>query len=145
MAATQTDDPFAQPNLDFLRYNDLIGRHIIIKPLEKSTGTGTDGKVYDKAICDVIVLDGEVTDQIPEIPFVVEGMHISTSSIVQTLISYIKKDQPIIGKAFGTPSARNRNVIAGNLDTSVSPETKEKLHARDAWRKYLAERDTPPF
>jgi hypothetical protein len=143
--STQQDEDFATPSLEYVRYDGLYDRHIIIKPLEQTTGTGTDGKVYDKAICDVIVLDGPTTEQIPELPYVIERMHISNSSIVQTLIAYIKKDQPIIGRAYGVPSKKNRAVIAGLLDTNVSSDTIEKLNARAAWKKYLAERDTSPF
>lgn len=114
-----TDNPFGvaeeelldRATTDYVTTEDLDGRLVLIYCDEIRQESGTSGP-YLKCICDTVVLDGEVTEKIPEVPFVVEGMHISNSQIVDKLKKRVGNPKPLLGRMNAAPSKRNKKVMA---------------------------------
>lgn len=105
-------DPFVDPQSDFVKAMDLVGRLCIIKP----TGVEHDipskdpnGKPYNRVIADVHVLDGPVTDKFDTIPCVFPDLLLSGAALVPQLT----KRNPAAGEGKLKPGG----LIVGRMAT----------------------------
>lgn len=84
-------DPFAPPATDFITAKDMVGRLALITPTGVETGiqstmpNAKEGDTYDRVICDVVLLDGQITDKFTEVPFRMDGTILSGSGLVPQL------------------------------------------------------------
>lgn len=66
---------------DFVRIADLDGRNILVFPRKIDTAKGDDP--YEFLLADVIVLDGQPTELMPEIPATVSKMQLTSSPLIR--------------------------------------------------------------
>ena len=148
MAATQTD-PFDTASLDFIGLKNLEGRLVLVVPKElqrdiPSTRPGSGRNTYDRIVADVIVLDGEPSDElgIDEIPFTFENMFISGSQVVPQLRNNVKKRRPKLGVVVLQKAQIKGNNPAVALDGEDVTDD-QRLLARVAYQDYQAEQEDP--
>jgi hypothetical protein len=67
---------------DFVRIGDIDKRNVVIFPLSIGQAKG-DGDTYPYLEADVIVLDGEPLELLPEIPGVVRKMRFTSSPMIR--------------------------------------------------------------
>jgi hypothetical protein len=97
-----TDDPFDDARPGFVRLEDLKGRLLCVYPQSSSERDsnlpGQQGKKYEQILADVIVLDGDVTEQVEEVPTILDGIAFSGSAIVPQLKSKLGKNRGVLGR-----------------------------------------------
>ena len=114
-----TDDPFAaapERSDDFLRMTDLVvsanldgtlvGRLILFTPesllrnIQSDQVDAKTGKMgtYDALIGTVVVLDGPVSDKIPQVPFLAEDFWVAGRGIVPKLLAIHPAAGPVVGE-----------------------------------------------
>jgi hypothetical protein len=134
-ASTVEDDLSEFDSADIVRINlkDLIGRGVIIIPKQvkvvpsKFANPKRDGKKEAEiAVSDIVVLDGELTDQITELPFIITNTWIGDAG------AFYRIREKIGRKVLATVDQRfskeyQRNVIG--LDSEVSAEVKKVARA----------------
>ncbi len=143
-------DPFDEARPGFVRLDDLVGRLVLIAPhsVEQRPSTlpgAKEGATYESITADVIVLDGEPTETIDEIPYVVEGMYISGSAIVPQLKPKIRKRGLVLGRLSQQPSRKNPKF--GKAWILEPPTEADKALARPHAHAYLERRqaEEDPF
>ena len=137
---TDTDDMFADPTTDFVTVDDLDGRLIAVyaKELRREQSKNPGGGMYDKIVCDVIVLDGATTEKIGEVPMFLGDMHLSAGAVVGALRGSVGKGTPVLGRVDSRPSSTNRKVLAYGLQKATQ---EDKVHAAPIVRQVIAARD----
>lgn len=139
-----SNDPFSDARPGFIRLDDVVGRLILVNPKEivtkKSNLKGKGDDTYDVVIGDAIVLDGELTEEIEELPAVVEDMHLSGSVLVGQLRAKVNKPAEQGGMVLGRV-AKQKSQTKGFGDAWVlqSPTEDDKVLARPAAARYIAE------
>jgi hypothetical protein len=128
-----TEDPFSLARSGFVKMDDLEDRHILVFPHEvgsrESNIKGQDGE-YEYVVCDVIVLDGEVTDMIDEVPCVLEDFQLSGVSVVGVLKPKIKKSGAVLGKLVaGISQYRTRRWELSEPDGAILPTARQQYKA----------------
>jgi len=85
---------------EYVRIADIDGRDVVVFPSEIGQAKGDDGKPYTFLKADVIVLNGPATELMDEIPYVVSGMRLTSSPLVNNGERMLKKgkDKPFAGK-----------------------------------------------
>ncbi len=135
-AASPAGDPFASARSGFIQMKDLVGRLILAAPLSVETRDSTKypGKKFDSYTCDVIVLDGPITEMIETIPFTVDGMWLAGGQIGPQLASSLRKKGLVLGRMTQVPS--NKGADAWVLS---EPTDQDKAIARGPANAYLAQ------
>lgn len=96
-------DPFSAASDSFVKMEHLKGRLLLITMTgvtgqRESTQKGQAGKFYDWIETDTVVLDGEETDMIDEIPTLLEGFQFSGGYVVGTLRPKVRKQGMVLGR-----------------------------------------------
>lgn len=140
---TEERDPFSDARSGFVRLDDMEGRLLLVVPLSveqrDSTLPGQSGKKYDSITADVIVLDGDTTDMIEEIPFTIEGTFLSGQVLTAQLKAKVGKGM-VLGR-LGKQKARTKGF--GDAWVLNAPTDADKKLARPAAKAYQEEND--PF
>lgn len=128
-----SEDLFDDVTAEYVTIEDLEGRHLVVMPekIENVQSTKPGGKPYDRIVGTVIVLDGEVTDKIETVPFVIEDMFLSAGNVVNRVKGHIKTGKPALGYVDSVPSSYNRNVKAYGFQP-VDPSNREIRDAANA-------------
>jgi hypothetical protein len=89
-------DPFSEAREAFVKMDDVEGRLLLITVLDsgerESTLKGAKaGDMYTYIVTDTVVLDGELTEMIDEIPMELEGFQFSGQAITGQLLPHLKK------------------------------------------------------
>ena len=110
-----TNDLFDGASSTFPSKKDLDGRLIAIWATGQGSRQGTNGKPYPYVETDTMVLDGEVTELITEVPSVLPAFQHSTTGLVARLKGRIGNPKPMIGRMNSQPSRVNRDVLAYSI------------------------------
>ncbi len=85
-------DPFSSSGSSFINMDDLLGRTLLIRPDETGTrNSKTTGNDYDYIVADVVILDGDETDKVDEVPGLYEGIQLTGAGVVAHLKNKIGK------------------------------------------------------
>lgn len=137
-------DPFADASAAFVKPEHLVDRLLLVIPQSvesrPSTLPGSQGKMYESVTTDVIILDGEVTDLIDEVPMTVENIFFSGQVVVGQLKPKVKDHTMVLGRLGKQPS---KTKGFGDAWVLNPPTEDDKKVARPAANDYLASRD--PF
>lgn len=125
------DDPFDSTRETFPTVEWVIGRLVLIYPEEILDLKNKSGEPYQAVSCRVVVLDGETTEDIPKVPYVIEQMRFNSDSIIGEVKRLIGKGRPNLSRVNETPSKRNEKIMARFLS---APTDEDKRVAR----RYLA-------
>lgn len=140
-----TDDPFDGARTGFVRLEDLKDRLVLVFPQSveerDSTLPGAAGKKYESVTADVIVLDGDVTELIEEVPLTLEGIFISGAAIVPQVKPKIGKGRGVLGR-LSTQAARTKGF--GDAWVLEAPTDADKALARPYAVAYQ-EKNLDPF
>jgi len=128
------EDEFATPQTEWLALADLEDRLIVIEVLSTGTKRGTDGE-YEYAECNVIVVDGEPMPLLPNVPGVVERMHISATAVYNAIKHLAGTGKPFLCRPDVMVNKRKQKV-AGVRKHEVTDADKAK--ALPVWRAYRA-------
>lgn len=143
-----SQDPFSDATSGFVKLEDLMGRLVLVVPqsieTRASTLPGSIGKQYESVTCDVIVLDGEVTEKIEEVPATLESVFFSGQVVVGQLKPKVKNHGMVLGRLGQQPSQTKGFGPAWVLNP---PEEKDKKVARPAAAAYIKalEDQSSPF
>lgn len=95
-------DPFDDARPGFIKLDDLLGRLCLITAREigerESTQSGSAGKMYKFVVTDTVVLDGDVNDEIEEVPLKLEDFQWSGTRVVGTLQPKIRTGRLCLGR-----------------------------------------------
>lgn len=128
-------DPFDSARSAFTTIDDIDGRLCIFVPRTEAQAKGNDGTPYQHITGDVIVIDGEATEQLPgPFPYVVDDMRVSSEFCVNQLRPALRKGRMLLGTVNSQPSKFNKNVKAYSIGT---PTEADSLKARPAAQAYL--------
>lgn len=89
-------DPFSEAREAFVKMDDVEGRLLLITVSDdgerESTLKGAkEGETYTYVVTDTVVLDGDVTDMIDEVPTVLEDFQFSGQAVTGQLLPALKK------------------------------------------------------
>jgi hypothetical protein len=133
-------DPFSDASDAFLKMDDLIGRLLLVSPQDvgerESTLPGSQGKVYEYVITETVVLDGDVTDLIEDIPTVLDGFQFSGQAITAQLKPKVASKGMVLGRLGQKPSQTKG---FGKAWVLQPPTDDDKVLAR----KWIAENADP--
>lgn len=141
-------DPFDDARSAFVKLDDLLGRLVLVVPLEvrtePSTLPGSQGKTFEKVIADTVVLDGPVTDLIEAVPSTLDELHWSGQVVVGQLKPKVRiTNGMVLGRLAKQPSKTKGFGPAWVLE---SPTDADKVIARPAAKAYLdAHAEPDPF
>jgi hypothetical protein len=97
-----SDDPFDDARSAFVKMDDLEGRLLLITATDHgtraSTLPGQVGKEYVWVETTTVVLDGEITELIDEVPTVLDGFQFSGSTVTGMLKPKIRTGRPTLGR-----------------------------------------------
>lgn len=133
-------DDFDEARSAFVKMDDLEGRLLLVHPQDtgerESNLPGQAGKMYKYVITDVVVLDGEITEMIDEVPMVLDGFQLTGQTIVGQLEPKIRKGRKVLGRLTKKPAQQRGFSPAWVL---ADPTDEDKAKAR-AYLKAEAER-----
>lgn len=91
-------DPFSTAREAFVKMDDVEGRLLLITVQDSGERESTlpkakEGDTYTYIVTDSVVLDGELTEMIDEIPMELEGFQFSGEAITGQLLPALKKVQ----------------------------------------------------
>lgn len=138
MSPTPANDPFGDANDAFVDKDSLQGRLLLVTVYDseerESTRPGSKAATYTHYITTCVVLDGEVTDLITEIPFVLEGYHFFGSGLDGQLKPKLREAQTgrgtgmILGRMDKEPSKTKGN---NPMDILRAPTEDDRVLARN--------------
>jgi len=143
------DDDVAPARSAFLTIKDLFnfedgddrdpvagdtGRLLLIKPLSSGERQSNmvGGEAYTYVECDVAVLDGPVTEMIPEVPGVVEAFQFSGKTLTSLLLPKLRSGKSVLGR-IGAHRPQNFRTVGWHLD----PPTEEDFKIAEAFRERM--------
>ncbi len=101
------DDLFDDARTGWLKTEDLVGRLLLIKAIEigerESTMAGSNGKMYEYVVGDMVILDGETTELIEAIPHREEAFQFAGARLVSTLKPKIRTGRMALGRFAQVP------------------------------------------
>lgn len=125
------DFDFDDARSAYVAQDDLQGRLLLITPSGTGTRTSkTDGKEYTYVISDVVILDGDVSDIIEDVPMELDDFQFSGVNLVGQLTPKIKKGRKVLGRLSRKPAQQKGFTQAWIL---ADPTEADKVLAR----KYL--------
>jgi hypothetical protein len=89
-------DPFSEAREAFVKMDDVEGRLLLITVSDdgerESTLKGAkEGETYTYVVTDTVVLDGDVTDMIDEVPTLLEDFQFSGQAVTGQLLPILKR------------------------------------------------------
>lgn len=134
-------DPFSSAREAFVKMDDVEGRLLLITATDSGERQSNlpkakDGEMYTYVVTDTVVLDGEISEMIDEVPTVLEGFQFSGQAVTGQLLPAVKKYQ----SGNGTGMVLGRLGTKGNqwkTQTWVIQEPTDEDKA--VARKYLAD------
>lgn len=89
-------DPFSSAREAFVKMDDVEGRLLLMTltdsgERESNLPKAKEGDVYTWVEADVVVLDGDVTEMVDEVPMVLEAFQFSGQAVTGQLMPYLKK------------------------------------------------------
>lgn len=134
-------DPFSSAREAFIKMDDVEGRLLLITvqdsgERESNLPGAKAGDTYTYIVTDTVVLDGEITEMVDEVPMELEGFQFSGEAITGQLLPALKKVQ----NGTGTGMVLNRLGTKPNrykTKTWVLQEPTEE--DKELARKYLAD------
>jgi hypothetical protein len=156
MGLWDDDEDVAPARSGFVKLQDLFtvpedeisprtpGRLLVIKPLSSGTrqskiqGQGD----YTYVECDIAVLDGPITEMIPEIPFILEGFQMSGQSLTGLLLPKLRNRKSVLGR-LGAHKAQGYTTLGWHLDEPSDADwgTYQKFKTAMKERNAKAERE----
>lgn len=144
-------DPFSGASSGFIKVDDLLGRTVLFVPKSKekkaSTIQGQEGKMVDVVMADLIVCDGELTEQIDKIPFISRDFMIWGQVLVGQVRGKIGRKNAdgtpamVAGLMTERPTPKyGRNSKAWTLNGE--PDAFDVTAARAGAKAYIAEENT---
>jgi hypothetical protein len=144
MAQRSTNQPaaddFDDPQTEFVTPEDIDGRTVLVYPKTvidnlPSTIPGNTG-TYSRVTADVVVVDGDVTEKIPTVPFIARDMFLSGDAIVSRVRQNVGTDKPVLGRIDSRPSTANRKInVYGIVKVAKDDPAREAaVKARDMYR-----------
>lgn len=134
-------DPFSSARAAFVKMDDVEGRLLLITVSESGERESNlpgakQGDTYTYVVSDTVVLDGEITDMIDEVPMVLEDFQFSGEAVTGQLMGPLKK----------LKAGKGNGMVLGRLGTKPNkfktqtwvlqePTDEDKAVAR----KYLAD------
>lgn len=109
---------------DFVRIADIDGRNILVFPTAVKESKGDDP--YPFLLADVIVLDGQPTELMPEIPAVVTKMQLTSAPMIRNGERVLEKANRL-NKPYAAPFAGKVNSRKGQKGG--------KAYGIEAWEK----------
>jgi len=101
-------DPFTSAREAFVKMEDILGRLVLVIPTSagerESNVKGQAGQMYTYVETDTVVLDGDVTDMIDEVPTVLEGFQFSGQTVTGQLLPTLRKQGKYLGRVAQKPS-----------------------------------------
>lgn len=131
-------DPFDEAHEGFLKMDDLLGRLLLITVMESgeresNLPNSKEGASYVWVETDTVVLDGDITDMIDEVPCTLEAFQFSGQRITGQLLAPLKKK--LRGAGTGLVLGRLAQVKAVKFKTLAwtldAPTDADKVLARD--------------
>ena len=114
-----TTDLFDEPTTTFLTLEHLVGRAVAIlvhsKSEQPSRNPTAAKKTYTRCVADVFVLDGEVTELVPEVPFLVRDMFISGAGMTPRIASKAGTGKWTAGRIDEKPSSVNARIMVHGI------------------------------
>lgn len=126
---------------EYVRIADLDGRDVVVFPEEIGKDKGDNGEMYRYLKADVIVLDGQPTELMDTIPYVVSGMRMTSQPLVSNGERMLKKgvDKPFAGR-INSQKGKFNNKAYGI--TTWEPDAPVRALANTEAAKYLRNRKT---
>lgn len=126
---------------DYVRIGDIDGRDVVVFPTKIGTGKGDNGEPYEFLTADVIVLNGERTELMDEIPFVVTAMRLTSQPLVSNGKRMLAKgpDKPFAGR-INSQKGKFNNKAYGV--TAWEPDSPVRALANIEAGKYIHSRKT---
>lgn len=89
-------DPFSTAREAFVKMDDVEGRLLLITVTDSGERQSTlknakDGEMYAYIVTDTVVLDGDVTEMIEEVPTLLEDFQFSGQAVTGQLLPALKK------------------------------------------------------
>lgn len=105
-------DPFSDAREAFVKMDDVEGRLLLITVTddgerESNLPNAKAGEMYAYVVTDTVVLDGEITDMIDEVPMVLEDFQFSGQAVTGQLLPALKKLR----------SGKGNGMVLGRLGT----------------------------
>lgn len=106
------EDPFGDPQSNFISSRDFVGRLVIIVPtgvqhdIPSTMPNAKPGDKYNRVLADVHVLDGPVTDTFDTIPMVIKDQYLQGSALV-----------PQISRPCGEGRIKPGGMVVGRVTT----------------------------
>ena len=144
-----SEDLFDGPQTEFVTPDDLVGRAVVffVKDVEvrPSTAAGAKpGDTYTRVTADCVVLDGEVTDKVTEVPMTVTDMYVSGSGIAPRLKGGKASGKPIAGRIDSKPSKFNAKLSVAGFQPFAAGDPAIPA-ANDAVRAYRSQNPSELF
>lgn len=91
-------DPFSTAREAFVKMDDVEGRLLLIQVLDSGERQSNlpkakEGDTYVYVVTDTVVLDGDLTEMIDEVPMELEGFQFSGQAVTGQLLPHLKKHQ----------------------------------------------------
>lgn len=100
-------DPFSTARAAFVKMDDVEGRLLLITVIssgerESNLPGSKAGDTYTYIVTDTVVLDGEVSDMIEEVPTTLEDFQFSGEAVTGQLAPALRKDVKMVLGRLGT-------------------------------------------
>ena len=103
-----SQDEFDEARSAFVKQEHLKGCLLLVTPTgqgeRESTLPGANGKTYTYVVADVVVLDGDVSEMIEDVPLTLDDFQFSGATLTGQLLPKIRKGRKVLGRLDKTPS-----------------------------------------
>ncbi len=135
-------DPFSSSGSAFVNNDDLAGRTLLIRPDEIGSRKSKNkpDETYEYIVCDVVVLSGETSDKIEEVPVLLESIQLTGAGVVNHLRPKLRKrDKDGRRKLALQKLTTVKSTVRGQNDAWVLDLPDDMDAAANAARSYLAD------
>jgi hypothetical protein len=146
-------DPFSSAREAFLKMPDLEGRLLLISPTdqgERETNLPRQTGTYVYVVTDTVVLDGEITEMVDEVPMTLEGFQFAGEAVTNQLMPALKRFQRketgamVLGRLGTKPNSYNTKTWVLQEPTDEDKALARK-HLADVAAKAAAVKPKDPF
>lgn len=141
-------DPFSSAREAFVKMDDLEGRLVLITPTDSGERQSTlkgakESDTYVYIVSDTVVLDGEISDMIDEVPSVLEDFQWSGQAVTGQLLPQLKKKGMVLGRLGTKPNSWKTKTWVLQEPTDEDKVLARKWLADEEARKAAATPDDP--
>jgi hypothetical protein len=133
-------DPFGLATTAFVGIPEMVGRLVLVHPLRSTQEKSNTkpGEFYTAIFCNVVVMSGQPTDTIPDVPGQYDDVMISSGMCVRQLTPYLARAERFLflGVVSAQPSRANKQV---NAYAFSEPTEQMIAYARPHAQRYMAE------